>query len=221
MKTWKWSLLVVLVTAVGVSTVMLRTPPPHALVTEASVPNHVAEPTEAVADQSTPSATVATRERATAARLTAVRSDQPSNEIVSEPASVMRVPADLPLAKVNDQVILLKDLVPLRADEQEMEMTSEEYESRLNRAIEMEETFQAAAAQGVGLTPEQEARVERIAQKHEATVQHYHEQGFTWNSVKPEQLDFEKRLTSALLLQQNLAMEADGVSASGSGNPIR
>ena len=40
---------------------------------------------------------------------------------------MVRVRADQVLAKVNDQAILLKDLVPLRADEQEQAMTSEEY----------------------------------------------------------------------------------------------
>jgi hypothetical protein len=221
MKTWKWSLLVVLVTVVGVSTVMLRTRWAHPLVSEANEPSQAVEPKERMAHQSPPSATIAVGGGATVSRVTPVRPDQPINEIVSEPAEVVRVPADQALAKVNDQVIRLKDLVPLRADEPEMEMTSEEYESRLNRAIEMEVTFQAAATQGVELTPEQQEQVERIAQKHEATVRDFHEQGFTWSSVTPEQLDFEKRLTSALLLQQNLAMEAHVVSASRSETPTQ
>jgi len=89
-------------------------------------------------------------------------------------------------------------------------MTPEEYESRLNRAIEMELTFQAAAARGVDLTPDQKKRVDGVAQKHEATLQEYRKQGVTWSSVTATQLEFEKRLTSALMLQQNLvAREAD------------
>jgi hypothetical protein len=67
----------------------------------------------------------------------------------------------------------------LRPDEQEQAMTPEEYESRLNRAIEMALTFQAAAAQGMDLTPEQKRRVDGIAQKHEATLQQYQKQGIT------------------------------------------
>lgn len=81
---------------------------------------------------------------------------------------------------------------------------SEEYESRLNRAIEMELTFQAAAAGGVDLTPEQKRRVEGAAPRHEATLQEYRKQGVTWSSVTPAQVEFEQRLTSALMLQQNL-----------------
>ena len=88
-------------------------------------------------------------------------------------------------------------------------MTSEEYQSRLNRAIEMELTFQAAAAHGVDLTAEQKRRVEGIVQKHEATLREYQKQGVTWSSITPAQLEFEQRLTFALLLQQNLvAIEA-------------
>jgi len=83
-------------------------------------------------------------------------------------------------------------------------MTLEEYESRLNRAIEMELTFQAAAAYGVNLTPEQKQQVAGIAQRHEATLQEYRKQGVTWSSVTAAQVDFEQRLTSALMLQQNL-----------------
>ena len=97
-------------------------------------------------------------------------------------------------------------------------MTLEEHESRLNRAIEMELTFQAAAAHAVDLTSEQKKQVDGIAQKHEATLQQYQKEGITWSSVTPAQLEFEKRLTSALLLQQNLvAMEAHVAPASDTG----
>ena len=91
-------------------------------------------------------------------------------------------------------------------------MTPEEYDSRLNRAIEMELTFQAAAAQGVDLTPEQKQRVDGIAQKHEATFQEYQKQGITWSSVTAAQVEFEQRLTAALMLQQNLVAREAGVA---------
>ena len=68
-----------------------------------------------------------------------------------------------------------------------MLMTPEEFESRLNRAIEMELTFQAAAAQGVDLTPEQARQVNRIAQRHEAALGDYQKRGITWSSVTPAQ----------------------------------
>jgi hypothetical protein len=117
---------------------------------------------------------------------------------------MMRVRADQVLARVNDRPIQLKELVPLQPDEQEQAMTPEEYESRLNRAIEMELTFQAAAARGVDLTPEQKKRVEGIVQKHQAALQEYQKQSVTWSSVTAAQLEFEQRMTSALMLQQNL-----------------
>jgi hypothetical protein len=152
----------------------------------------------------TPSATVATRERASAVELTRLRSGQPSSEIVSEPAEVVRIRADQTLAKVNERVILLKDLVPLLAGEQERGMTSEEYESRLNRAIEMELTFQAAQARGLTLGKEQEQRLKKMAEDREATMREYAQTGFSWTSATSAQLEFEQRLTKALLLQQNL-----------------
>ena len=135
---------------------------------------------------------------------------------------MVRIWADQVLAKVNEQAILLQHLVPLQPDEPEQAMTLEQYESRLNRAIEMELTFQAAAAQGVDLTPEQKQRVSGIAQKHETTLRGYQKEGITWSSVTPEQLEFEKRCTSALLLQQNLvALHAHVAPASAPGVQAR
>ena len=129
MKTLKWSLLVVLVTGVGVLTVMLRTHSARPLATD------VNERNEAVVYQPSPLVTAPFRKPAPAVPLTPDKTDVPAADIASQPANVMRVRADRVLAKVNDQAILLKHLVSLRPDEQEQAMTSEEYESRLNRAI--------------------------------------------------------------------------------------
>jgi len=46
--------------------------------------------------------------------------------------------------------------------------------------------------------------VDGVALRHEATLQEYRKQGINWSSVTPAQVEFEKRLTSALMLQQNL-----------------
>ena len=222
MKTFKWSLLVALVTGVGVSTVMLRTPSPRPLVTDANERNQAAARNQTAAYQSSPLRTVPVRKLARAVPLMPDKIDVPAADIASQPASMMRVRADRVLTKVNDQAILLADLVPLQPDEQEQAMTSEEYESRLNRAIEMELTFQAAAAQGLDLTPEQKRRVAGIAQKHEATLREYRKQGVTWSSVTATQVEFEQRLTSALMLQQNLvALEAHVAPASDPGVQAR
>ena len=208
MKTLKWS-LVVLVTGLGVATVLLRTRSPGPPATDANEPKETVERNEAVVDPPAPLATVPVRKPARAVPLTPGRTDAPAVEIATESANVVRVRADRVLAKVNDRVILLKDLVPLRTDEPDQAMTVEEFDSRLNRAIEMELTFQAAAAQGVDLTPEQKQQVDGIPQRHEATFQEYTKQGVTWSSLTAGQLEFEQRLTYALLLQQNLvALEA-------------
>ena len=210
MKTLKWSLLVVLVTGVGVLTMMRQTRSPRPLATDASDPNQAAERTDAVVYQSAPSATVAVRKLAPAVPPTPDKTDVPVAEIAAEPSNVMRVRADQVPAQVNDKIIQLKDLAPLEAQEAEKMMTAEEYASRLNRAIEMELTFHAATAQGVDLSAEQKKRLDSMAQKHEATLQEYGRRGVTWSSVTPAQVELEKRLTSALMLQQNLvAREAD------------
>ena len=222
MKTLKWSLVVVLVTGVGVSTVMLRTRSPRPLDMDTNEPTRAVDRNEAVVYQSAPAATAHVRKLPSAIPRTPDETAVPAADIASQPANVMRVRADQVLAQVNDRAILLADLVPPRPDEQEQAMTTEEYESRLNRAIELELTFQAAAAGGVDLTPEQKRRVNGVAQRHEAALQEYRKQGVTWSSVTPAQVEFEKRLTSALLLQQNLvAMQAHVAPASDSGVQAR
>ena len=207
-----------LVTSLGFTTVMLLTRSSRTLTAES---NEVAEANERsyetvrnepVADQPAQLTTVPVRKLVRAVPLTPAKTERPATEIRSETAAAVRVRADQVLAKVNDRAILLSDLVPLPPDEQEQAMTSEEYESRLNRAIEMELTFQAAAAGGVDLTPEQKMRVDGIAQRHEVALQEYRKQGVTWSSVTPAQARFEQRLTAALLLQQNLVATEAGVA---------
>ncbi len=159
---------------------------------------------EPVVDQPAPLAPTLVRPSNSVIALPSEKTGAPTADIASQPANQVRVRAEQVLAKVNDQAILLKHLVPLQPEEQEQALTTEEYESRLNRAIETELTLQAAAARGVDLTPEQKKRVDGIAQRHEQTLQQYQKQGVPWSSVTPTQVEFEKRLTSALMLQQNL-----------------
>jgi hypothetical protein len=215
MKTLKWSLLLVLVAGVGALTVMLRTHSPRTLTVDANDANEQnpeAKRNEPVVHQPVPVAPAPVRKPASAVTLMPDKTDVPAADIAPEPANMMRIRAEQVLAKVNDQAILLKHLVPLRPDEQEQAMTAEEYESRLNRAIEMELTFQAAAAQGMDLTPEQKKRVASVVQKHETALRDYQKQGITWSSVTRAQLKFEQRLTTALLLQQNLVIKEAGLS---------
>jgi hypothetical protein len=65
----------------------------------------------------------------------------------------------------------------------------------MRRAIKMDLTFQAAAAGGVDLTPEQERRVDGVVQRHEATLQEYKKQGVTGSSVTPAQVEFQSNLS--------------------------
>ena len=71
-------------------------------------------------------------------------------EDAAQPAQMLRVPAASPLAKVNDVIITLKDLVP--GESAEKLMSSEMYHSLLDQAIERELTFQAARAKGIELS---------------------------------------------------------------------
>ena len=118
------------------------------------------------------------------------------------------------LATVNRTQIKLRDLMPVRPDETEKELTAEQYAYRLQRAIEMELTFQAARDQGVELTSAQKQRVEQIAPQHQADLEHYKKYGLTWSSISPEQVEFEQRLLSAQMLEQNLVARKAAVSPS-------
>ena len=215
-----WIVLIALVTGLGVSTVLLRTRSPRPLdmnanqATDANERNPAVEQNEAMVYQPTPLATVPVRKLASTIPPTPDKTDVPVADITSESANVLRVRADQVLAQVNGKAIQLNDLAALEAEETERMMTPEEYESRLNRAMEMELTFQAATAQGVDLTSEQKKRLDSIAQKHEATLQEYQQQGITWSSVTEAQLEFEQRLTSALMLQQNLVAKESKVKPS-------
>lgn len=221
MKTRRCSLLAMLVIGVGFLAMSLQHSP-HSRIGQADETGQAGEGSKAEVYPHSPLTTAPVGHRAAAVSVAAEKTDMSATDIASKPAALMRVRADRPLAKVNNQAVLLKDLVPLREGEQEQTMTGEEYQSRLERAIEMELTFQAAALQRVNLTSEQKRRVNGIVQKHEAALRDYQKQGITWSSVTPSQVEFEQRLTSALLLQQNLvAMEARVAPSSDPGVQAR
>jgi hypothetical protein len=145
---------------------------------------------------------------------TAMPHAQDLPEAASEVATPMVLNSDDVLATVNGRKIQLADLIALGPGETEKTITSEQYESRLNRAIEMELTFQAARSQSVSLTAEQQKRLRRIERDHESRLREYKEQGISWSSVTSAQLEFEKRLMSALMLQQNLVAKEAQVAPS-------
>ena len=210
MKIRKPILLGALVAALVIGATVLLTHAPRTVGPVVDVP----EPAEVTAQPPAPSATVAVARTVPTTSITPNEAVVDLPEVAHEPADALRVRTGRVLAEVNGKPIQLHDLVPLEAQETEKMMTPEEYESRLNRAIEMELTFQAAAAGGVDLTPEQKRRVDGVAQKDEASLQEYRKQGVTWSSVTPAQVEFEKRLTSALMLQQNLVAKVDNATPS-------
>ena len=127
------------------------------------------------------------------------------------PLSEVRVNTAQVLAMVNQTPVRLRDLMPIRPGETEKDLTPEQYASRLQRAIDMELTFQAARAQGVELTPAQQQRLEQTAPRHQSDLTHYRNYGLSWSSISPEQVEFEKRLLTAQLLEQNLVARKSAV----------
>jgi hypothetical protein len=124
------------------------------------------------------------------------------------------VRADEVLARVNERPIQLRDLTALSPGETEIAMTLRQFSSRLQRAIETELTFQAARAQGVELTPAQQQRVDQTGADEATDLEHYKQYGLTWSSSSAEQVEFEKRLLTAQLLEQNLVAKAASVAPS-------
>jgi hypothetical protein len=76
----------------------------------------------------------------------------------------LEVGADHELAKVNGVAITLKDLLPLGVADTAVNhsLSPEMYEFLLNKAIVRELTFQAAQAQGLKLTDEQNRQLEQV-----------------------------------------------------------
>lgn len=131
-----------------------------------------------------------------------------------ETAPPRNVRADEVLASVNETPIQLRDLIALSPGETEIEMPPRQFTSRLQRAIETELTFQAARAQGVELTPAQQQRVDQTGANDQADLEHYKQYGLTWSSNSAGQVEFEKRLLTAQLLEQNLVAKAVSVAPS-------
>ena len=118
------------------------------------------------------------------------------------------------LATVNEVPIRLQHLLPLGPETKETWLTSEELDSRLKRAVDVEMIFQAARSEGVVLTEPQQMRVNGIGDDSKAELEHYQKFGMAWSSAFPEQDEFEKRLLTAQLLEQNLVSKKSTVGPS-------
>ena len=127
---------------------------------------------------------------------------------------VVRVVPDQVLATVNKEPIQLRHLMPVGRAEAESVLTPEEYGSRLQRAIDIEVVLQAARAGGVELTEAQQKRRDGVAAGNQAELAHYQKHGLSWSTTGPEQVEFEKRLLSAQMLEQNLVAKGSKLTPS-------
>jgi hypothetical protein len=121
--------------------------------------------------------------------------------------ALLRFEADQVVALVNGVAIRGRDVAPPGHPERggtEKKMESEDFAKRLNQAIEREVTFQAAHLRGVELTETQQQQVEGMREQREAEIARYQDQGIMWTTLTDEQIEFQMRHASALLLQQNL-----------------
>lgn len=200
MKNTKTFLSVAVVATLVLAAIVIRGRQPRS--TEAAAESPQPAETSAPPGSSPVGRVAATPVAATVA--TPARPAVDLHETPIQSVNPMRVSATQVLGRVNGKLIQLKDLVPVQPDKAEMSMTPEQYQSRLARAIEAELVFQEAGRQAVGLTPQQQQRLDKIAQDHEATLEEYKKQGIAWSSVGAAQLEFEKGLLSAQMLEQNL-----------------
>jgi hypothetical protein len=173
--------------------------PPATLVSEPMAATEVSGSPRTRAAASTPAGASANRRQA-----------DPSYET----APTRNVRADEVLARVNETPVQLRDLTALGPGETQIAMPLRQFSSRLRRAIETELTFQAARAQGVELTPAQQQRVDQIGADEASDLEHYKQYGVTWSSGSAGQVEFEKRLLTAQLLEQNLVAKAASVAPS-------
>ena len=204
------SVAVVATLALTVVVILSRQPQPENTVMESPPKVEARDPSLAAVENDLPAKPAAAPVVTPAAPAVVV--DLPETPIPS--VNPMQVSTTQILGRVNGTPIRLKDLVPVPPGEAEKSMTPEQYQSRLERAIEAELVFQEAERQNVGLTPRQQERVDKITQDHEATLEEYRQQGIEWSSVGTTELEFEKRLLSAQMVQQNLVARQSSVSPS-------
>lgn len=132
--------------------------------------------------------------------------EAPAAEAIDQGTRVVRVRPDQVLAAINGVAITLKDLIPLEDTEAGAEQTleSQMYEFLLKRAIERELTFQAARAQGVELSGEQQRQLAEMRSALERQDPDVVQQ-LTMNSAR---IEFDIRDATGLMLQANLAAHA-------------
>jgi hypothetical protein len=131
-----------------------------------------------------------------------------------QPATIVRVPPSLALAKVNRVPLTLKDLLPVGHSPggAEQVMSPETYEFLLNRAIERELSFQAASAQGIALSEEQRRHLEQV---HQRMIERESQPGvihLNRSGTMEDQIAFELRDATSQLLLNSLLAKAGAAS---------
>lgn len=152
-----------------------------------------------------------------ASRLSAKRiSREPhrSARLKAGTGSVLKVRSGRVLATVNGTPIRLEHLAALRHGDEMVTMTKQVFRTRMNRAIEAELVFQEASARGIGFSKRQQARLDRIAPRHEADLTALNPYGITWDSLSEEDVDLKRRLMESMLLRQNLVATSNGLAPS-------
>lgn len=128
----------------------------------------------------------------------------------AEPKEVVRVRPEQVLAAVNGVPITLKDLAAVPGASRGLEHTisASLYDTLLERAVVRQVAMQAAKAQGITLTAEQQAQLEKI--KTELTASSDEVKDLTMSS---ERLAFDLRDTEGRMLLVNLAARAGAPTA--------
>lgn len=128
----------------------------------------------------------------------------------AEPKEIVRVKPEQVLATVNGTPVTLKDLVavPISQRGSEQTISASLYDMLLERAVVREVAFQAAKAQGIALTDDQKAQLEKFKNEMLSTSPDVIDL-----TMPPERVAFEQRDTEGRMLLVNLAAAAGAPSA--------
>lgn len=128
----------------------------------------------------------------------------------AEPKEIVRVRPEQVLATVNDTPVTLKDLVAVPNAQRGAEntMSASLYDALLERAVVREVAFQAAREQGIALTDDQKAQLEKFKKEMLSTSPDVVDM-----TMPMERIAFEQRDTEGRMLLVNLAAAAGAPSA--------
>jgi hypothetical protein len=126
------------------------------------------------------------------------------------------------LATVRGKALTLADLVARPAGSREpVEMSEEDFQARLERALLDEVTFQAARAQGLEVDAVHQAQLERVRAARARDRGQAQALGATWSSETDEDLALEASHLTGIVLRQQLAARQGLSSATPSDDEVR